>query len=98
MNITRHHNKYVIHNHNKCYACKACQIICSYHHNGSFWPEKSSIWVSRNPQDGEIFWNIDSTCDGCKNETKPLCVKFCIYGAMKSNPAHRKNQEAKIND
>jgi len=66
----------------RCYACRTCQIICSFHHTGSFWPEKSSIQVRRDPQRGLIYWNIDSTCDKCQNEKQPQCVKYCTYQAL----------------
>ena len=66
-----------------CYACKTCQLACSFHHTKTFWPERSSITVSRNPQDGTIKWFINITCDRCLNEKEePLCVKYCIYGAL----------------
>lgn len=72
----------IIININRCYACKICQLICSFHHTKAFWPDRSSIIVSRNTQNGFIKWCIDSTCDGCKGEDTPLCVKFCVYGAL----------------
>ena len=65
-----------------CYACKTCELACSYHHTKTFWPAKSSITVSRNPQDGSIKWHVDLTCDKCNNEKEPLCVRWCIYGAL----------------
>jgi Fe-S-cluster-containing hydrogenase component 2 len=80
-----------------CYACKTCQLICSYHHTKVFWPEKSSIKVSRNPQNGIINWCIDSTCDGCENEDEPLCVKYCVYEAIRS-VKRKKSEEVKIHD
>jgi len=67
---------------NLCYSCKTCQLVCSFHQTKAFWPEQSSITVSRNPQNGVIKWCIDSTCDGCMNETVPLCIKYCVYGAI----------------
>ena len=66
-----------------CYGCKSCQLVCSFHHTASFWPEKSSIQVTRNPQTGVVKWTIDGTCDVCKREEKPLCVKFCSYAALR---------------
>ena len=87
----------IVHDHSKCYSCKACQLACSYHHTGSFWPEKSSIRVSRNTHNGKMFWQVDSTCYECKNEEKPFCVKFCIYGAMKLNVSEKQDQEAQSN-
>lgn len=69
---------------NLCYGCQICQLACSFHHTRAFWPERSSIFVSRKPQNGVVKWCIDSTCDGCKDEDQPLCVKYCIYGAIKT--------------
>ena len=65
-----------------CYGCRACQLICSFHHTGEFNPEKSSIKVYRNYVDGNITWSLDSTCDGCVNEKEPLCTKYCAYKAI----------------
>jgi Fe-S-cluster-containing hydrogenase component 2 len=72
-----------------CYGCKICQLVCSLHHTGSFWPERSSIQVSRNPQTGVVRWTIDKTCDRCKSEGEPLCVKSCAYAALKNAGAER---------
>lgn len=66
----------------RCYNCKSCQLICSYHHTGSFWPEKSSIDAFRNQQNGYLKWAVDNTCDGCETEKEPLCVAYCVYGAL----------------
>lgn len=65
-----------------CCGCKTCQLVCSFHHTKAFWPDKSSINISRNPQNGVVEWSINSTCDGCKGEDIPLCVKYCVYGAL----------------
>ena len=72
----------IIRDTNLCYACKTCQLVCSFHHTKTFWPDQSSIFVSRNPQNGIIKWRIKTTCDGCLNEVEPLCVKYCVYGAI----------------
>ncbi|HER24708.1 MAG TPA: hypothetical protein ENO17_06640 [Candidatus Atribacteria bacterium] len=74
----------IIRNSNLCYACKTCQLICSFHHTKTFWPDRSSIYVTRNPQDGTIKWRKDISCDQCINEKEPLCVKYCIYGALQA--------------
>jgi len=47
-----------------------------------FWPDKSSIYIYRNPISGETKWKIDNTCDQCAEEETPLCVKYCTYGAL----------------
>ncbi len=72
----------IIRDGNLCYGCKTCQLICSFHHTKAFWPEKSSINVLRNPQNGTIKWCIKTTCDKCSDEVEPLCVKYCVYGAL----------------
>ncbi|MBU2646520.1 hypothetical protein KKI24_17560 [bacterium] len=69
---------------NRCYSCKSCQLICSFHHTGAFWPAKSSIDVYRNQQNGYVKWSVDNTCDDCVNEIETLCVKNCVYGALTS--------------
>jgi len=75
--------KRIVRNATLCYGCRACQLACSFHQTGSFWPERSSIQVSRNPQNGLVQWAMSSTCDGCKAEEVPLCVKYCSYQALK---------------
>lgn len=66
-----------------CYSCKSCQLACSFHHTNSFWPDRSSISVFRNPTNSKIEWAINSTCDLCIGEESPLCVEFCPYNALK---------------
>lgn len=75
-----------------CYGCKTCQLVCSLHHTGSFWPERSSVQVFRNPQTGMVRWSIDKTCDQCQGEAEPLCVRSCSYEALKM-VAHEKQEE-----
>jgi Fe-S-cluster-containing hydrogenase component 2 len=65
-----------------CYGCRMCELVCSFHHQGAFCPEASSIKISRDYLQGEIGLAIDSTCDFCEREGRPLCVKHCIYGAL----------------
>jgi Fe-S-cluster-containing hydrogenase component 2 len=65
-----------------CYACKTCELACSYHHTGMFQPAKSSISVERNHITGEWKWTIDDSCDLCENEAEPLCAKYCFYDAI----------------
>ena len=88
----------IIRNSKLCYACKICQLACSFHHTKSFWPDRSSINVSRDPQRGTIKWSIKSTCDKCANEKEPLCIKYCTYGALQIENKKTKEQEVKNND
>lgn len=66
-----------------CRGCRICELVCSFHHKRVFSPELSSIKVSRNNRTGGNEWSIDSTCDSCKGEIHPLCVEYCVYGALK---------------
>ncbi|KPK89549.1 MAG: hypothetical protein AMJ94_11875 [Deltaproteobacteria bacterium SM23_61] len=79
-----------------CYGCKTCELVCSFHHTGSFWPERSSIRVFRNPQTGIVRWSIDETCDQCACEEQPLCVRYCSYKALRKvadeNPKESENE------
>jgi hypothetical protein len=38
--------------------------------------------VYSDTMNGEVVISIESTCDFCKNEKQPLCVKYCVYGAL----------------
>lgn len=75
-------NKIITHLDNKCYACKTCELICSYHHKGVFQPSKSSISVERDHVNGIWSWKLDESCDNCEGEEEPLCAKFCFYDAI----------------
>jgi Fe-S-cluster-containing hydrogenase component 2 len=88
----------IIRNNHLCYACKTCQLACSFHHTKAFWPDQSSIAVFRNPQDGTIKWRIKSTCDKCIDEEEPLCVKYCMYGALQILDKNANEQEVKDDD
>ena len=66
-----------------CYGCRSCELACSFHHQKLFSPELSSIKVLTSMRTGDIKWSIDSTCDSCEGEEQPLCVKYCLYGALK---------------
>jgi Fe-S-cluster-containing hydrogenase component 2 len=73
---------YVSHDYALCYGCRTCQLVCSLHHTGSFWPARSSIQTSRQPQHGTVRWSVDDSCDRCISEPAPLCVKYCSYDAL----------------
>ena len=88
----------IVRNGNLCYACKTCQLACSFHHTKTFWLERSSITVSRNPQDGTIKWRMDATCDKCIGEEGLLCVKYCMYGALQILNNNANEQEVKGDD
>lgn len=66
----------------KCTGCRACELVCSFHHTKTFDPTKSSIKVERDFLTGAINITLDSTCDECAAEGEPLCVKFCAPGAL----------------
>lgn len=73
----------ILRNPGLCFGCRTCELACSFHHTGFFAPEQSSIRVSRSNQTGVITWHLNSSCDGCKEEGIPLCVRYCSYGALR---------------
>ncbi len=75
-------NMKIKHSPEKCYACKTCELICSYHHTKTFQPSISSISVERDHINGIWRWTLMDTCDKCQGEEQPLCVKFCFYNAI----------------
>ena len=76
----------IIRNLKACYGCRACELACSFHHQGAFGPEKSAIRVDKDSHTGKIRLKIDSTCDDCKGEEQPLCVRYCSYRALSVSP------------
>lgn len=73
----------IIRDYEACYGCAACEMACSFHHTKAFSHDSSSISVFKDDKTGNIKWQIDSTCDSCKGEEEPLCIKFCRYDALK---------------
>lgn len=74
--------KIIKHIDDKCYGCKTCELVCSFHHNKKFQPAKSSISVERDNINGIWKWTLNDNCDNCEKEEEPLCVKFCFYDAI----------------
>lgn len=66
----------------KCYGCGNCALACSFHHKKVLSPELSSIKVLNDLRTGQIEWTVDFTCDQCRSEPEPLCVKYCAYRAL----------------
>jgi len=77
----------------KCTGCKACEAACSYHHGKIFNPKVASLWIHRADKEGKIHVTLykDLTgegkknrfpCDQCVGEPEPLCVKYCVVGAI----------------
>jgi Fe-S-cluster-containing hydrogenase component 2 len=65
-----------------CYGCRTCELVCSFHHRGYFSPKGGSIKVLKDNRTGEIRWFLNSSCDFCKEENQPLCVRYCTYEAL----------------
>lgn len=72
----------VVRNPKACYGCRACEIACSFHHQKAFSPGGGSIRVAKDHRTGSIHWQLDSSCDLCEGEDRPLCVRFCAYEAL----------------
>lgn len=67
----------------RCHGCRACEIMCSFHHRRCIAPNLSSITVVRENATGGVRWSVDGTCDGCAGEERPLCEMYCLYEALK---------------
>ena len=70
----------------RCHGCRACEIMCSFHHHRYIEPGSSSISVRRQNGTELIVWSVDETCDLCKGEPEPWCEKFCAYGVLRVVP------------
>ena len=66
-----------------CTACRACELACHYHHQGTFGTAASSIRVDFDGDQGTIRIQIDSSCDHCSQEAEPLCFQACKPGAIR---------------
>lgn len=80
-------------NSDKCTGCRACEFACSYHHRKIFDPKLASLHVRRAEREGEISIILYKAlteaekrqrlpCDHCAGEPEPLCVKYCVAGAL----------------
>jgi Fe-S-cluster-containing dehydrogenase component len=65
-----------------CTACRACEVACHYHHSGSFGTSRSSIEIQYNADISQISIAFNHTCDACPAESEPLCIHFCVPGAI----------------
>lgn len=74
----------------KCTACRACELVCSFTHEGVFAPQLSRIRVVRFMDQG---LNVPIVCVNC---ARPACVDVCPTGAVhidRSVPVVRINEE-----
>ncbi|NWF56374.1 MAG: hypothetical protein HXY45_16435 [Syntrophaceae bacterium] len=69
-------------NDQRCNGCRTCELACSFHHGGSFSPERSSIKVTSDSREGKVQLKVDATCDLCAAEPEPLCILHCFTGAL----------------
>lgn len=63
-------------NHEKCTACRRCELACSLKHAGEFSPAKSRVTVAAFLE--EDFY-MPVTCLHCE---EPLCREICPAGAI----------------
>jgi len=61
----------------KCTACRVCELVCSYKHEGAFAPSLSRIRVVRLHEKG---LNVPVVCVNC---ARPACVEVCPTGAVR---------------
>jgi carbon-monoxide dehydrogenase iron sulfur subunit len=73
----------------KCTACRACELACSFAHEGVFIPRLSRIRVVRFMGEG---MNVPVVCVNC---ARPACVEVCPTAAAhidRSVPVVRVNE------
>ncbi len=63
-----------------CDGCRACEVVCSLHHENECNPRKSRIKVVKREEEG-IFTPV--TCLHC---SKALCVDVCPMKALNKDP------------
>ncbi|MBI5967623.1 MAG: hypothetical protein HY882_07190 [Deltaproteobacteria bacterium] len=66
-----------------CNGCRICELACSFHHRGVFAPDHSSVKVFSDYREGKIQLIVDGTCDLCPKDPQPMCVQYCVIGALK---------------
>jgi Fe-S-cluster-containing dehydrogenase component len=74
----------------RCTACRACELACSFTKEGAFAPHLSRIRVVRFMDQG---LNVPIVCVNC---TRPACVEVCPTGAVvvdRCVPVVRINEE-----
>jgi carbon-monoxide dehydrogenase iron sulfur subunit len=64
----------------RCTACRACELACSFTHEGAFVPALSRIRVVRFVNRG---LNVPIACVQC---ARPFCVDACPTGAAYVDP------------
>lgn len=59
----------------KCIGCRICELVCSAHHEGIFFPEKSRVKImSKGPLE-----DVPTLCRQCD---EPPCVRECPSDAL----------------
>lgn len=70
----------------KCTGCRACEVLCAFHHTRTFTRANASIRVARVEVNGaftvQLPADYGAPCDLCVGEAAPMCVTFCAPGAL----------------
>ena len=66
-----------------CTACRSCEVACHYHHTRRFGAGRSSVRISYDGDTSGLDIAFDESCDMCSGEERPLCVDFCVPGAIR---------------
>jgi carbon-monoxide dehydrogenase iron sulfur subunit len=68
----------------KCTVCRSCELACSYHFKKEFNPKISKIKIIFDPKSADLKITKEDGCDLCKDEKSPVCVRYCVAGALKT--------------
>ena len=72
-----------------CGVCRTCEMMCCFHHTGTFGYVPTSFQVKDNPGGkGYLIMIAESdegefvSCDACGELETPLCVEVCKEGDL----------------
>lgn len=62
-----------------CVNCRVCEMVCQFHHTGTFGYSHSSLRIIRSGDGFGVYLKQPVTCDTCEGEGvgNLQCVKYC---------------------
>lgn len=65
----------------KCVGCRTCELVCSWHHEKVFNPDRALIKVSFDDSNDLTITVLPE----CRFDKDSLCVEFCPTQAISAN-------------